>query len=148
MKISWAHGLIAFFILYIGYLVGTVIKSTTVTHNLVVEDYYAHDLAYQEMYVNAFRNREQLENDLAIEFNDELKQLHFQFGESRKKLEGKIHFYRPSDKGQDQIHDFQLKSPQDQLTLPTDQMIPGKWILKVRWQDELREYYKEEEIIL
>ena len=63
----WGHGLIIFFILYIGYLVGTVIKSRSINHNLVVDDYYAHDLAYQKMYVDASTNRQLLDADLVIE---------------------------------------------------------------------------------
>lgn len=148
MKISWAHGLIIFFILYIGYLVGTVIKSSTVVHNLVVEDYYAHDIAYQKWYVDAAENRELLHKDLSIEVDSYSHQIQFKFGVNSQQLIGKVHFYRPSDKRLDQHHDFNLSANETDFGLATHSLHPGRWIIKIRWNDGVRDYYKEESIII
>lgn len=142
----WGYGLIVFFICYISYLVITVIMSTRVDHSLVVDEYYKHDLAYQDMYLNSVANRSVLETDLQVQFDNQRKSLVFDFGSSATDRVGEILLYRPANQGADVLIPFEIGSIEDKYELDTTQLLHGNWTVKVRWTDGTLEYYKEQRI--
>lgn len=148
VKIGWGRGLVIFFILYISYLVVTVIKSTQVHHSLVIEDYYQHDIDYQKMYVAPIENRNTLASDLFIKVNAEDQLVNLDFGTLTHRLKGEILFYRPSDKSLDRRIDFNLKPEEQHIDVPTNDLLNGRWTIKVRWEDDSMNYYKEEDIVI
>ena len=144
MKLNWGTSIAIFYIAFAVTMVGFVIKSKTYDHSLVTDDYYAQDLAYQHHY-DKMVNAKALANDLTIGKVGE--QVQFLFPKEIEQPNGEILFYRASDKSKD----FTVKVSTDSnglQTVPTSQLVPGRWTVKVDWQGGGKEFYKEQVVIL
>ena len=62
-------------------------------------------------------------------------------------IAGNVWLYRPSDKGQDIHHDFQLLNELE-WTKQIGKLENGRWKVKIDWKAGSRSYFQEEEIIL
>ena len=146
MKISWGHALVIFFVLYISMLVGFVIKSTTVDHSLVVENYYDHDIAYQAK-LDKITNRNLLDTDLRIQYMAAENNLALDFGprSSVKKVE--VQMYRASNKDLDFTKALAI-SDEKVYDLSLPEMLPGLWKVRVNWDDKDRSYFKEQDLYI
>ncbi len=140
-KFNWGHGILVFYICFVGAVVTALVASFGVDHSLVVDDYYAKDLSYQKQYTKAQNNldaeRVTIDNDktshsLTIDFTE------------AEKVKGSVDFYRPSDKSKD----FKVDLSDKETTIDTKEMLPGKWILKIDWMEQGKPYYKEEMIFI
>jgi len=69
------------------------------------------------------------------------------FGDQKVSVKGIITFYRASSKKDDFASEFVVK---DNVTYSQKipQLKPGKWQIKVQWNDGTRDYYKEEDIYI
>ncbi|MBK9015370.1 MAG: FixH family protein [Saprospiraceae bacterium] len=144
MKLNWGTSIAIIYGLFAITMVGFVIKSKSIDHTLVVDDYYAKDLAYQQQY-DKLTNSQALANDLKIsKMTDGVQLL---FPTDIQQSSGEILFYRADDKSKD----FSLKiapDAQGQQLVPTDQLTPGRWTVKVDWQAGGKPFYKEQVVIL
>lgn len=145
MKINWGTALLIFFILYIGNLVRVVIKSRTIDHTLVVDNYYDHDIKYQER-VDKINNRNLLTEDLEINYSQEEKVLRLAFGKDMKVRKANLQMYRASDKSADFTRAIEAGVAETEVSLPD--LKKGKWKIKVEWSDEHRTYIKEKDIYI
>ena len=144
MKFNWGTSIAIIYSLFAATMVGFVIKSKSIDHALVVDDYYAKDLAYQSQY-DKLTNSRALANDLKISTLAEGVQ--FQFPKELQQVSGEVLFYRTDDKAKD----FTLKiapDTQGQQLVPTDQLTPGRWTVKVDWQASGKPFYKEQDVFL
>jgi hypothetical protein len=144
MKLNWGTSIAIVYGLFTITMVGFVIKSKSMDHSLVTEDYYAKDLAYQQQY-DKLTNSQALANDLTIGKVGEGVQ--FVFPKETQQPNGEILFYRADDKSKD----FSIKiapDAQGQQLVPTDKLTPGRWTVKVDWQAGGKPFYKEQVVIL
>lgn len=146
IKFHWGHGIIVFFIFYIGFLLTAVVKSRGIDHSLVAKDYYAQDIAYDQQY-QKINNRNSLKQDLKIEYQANNHNIVLDFGNESKNLDGKIAFYRPSDISQDYTEKFLVETG-GVIQFSSQLMQQGRWIVKVEWTDQEKTYYKEEVIFI
>ncbi|MBI1226075.1 MAG: hypothetical protein GC192_12640 [Bacteroidetes bacterium] len=144
MKLNWGKSIAIFYIAFAATMVGFVVKSKSFDHDLVVEDYYAKDLAYQKQY-EKLENSKSLSTDLTIGKVGEGVQLVFPKGIQQPS--GDILFYRADDKGKDFSVKIAADANGNQL-VPTTQLTPGRWTVKVDWQAGGKEFYKEQVVIL
>lgn len=144
MKFNWGTGIALFYGLFVAVLVFAVFKSRTYDNSLVSEHYYADDLAYQKHY-NKLINSQSLQHDLQIvKLN---KNITFQFPAEVGKAQGEIQFFCPFDSKQD----FKVAvnpDTQQQQRVDVAKLKNGRWKIKVDWQADGKDYYKEEAIIL
>lgn len=145
MKFSWGTGIALFYGTFVAVLVVVVIRSFSVDHDLVVEDYYKEDLAYQSHYVK-LENAQKLTNGLLISLNREQEHVRFQFPVELGANQGVIRFYRPSDKGLDFEVPVQPDANGEQF-VPSRDLKPGLWKVQVDWQAGGKPYFKEESIM-
>lgn len=145
MKFNWGTGIAIFYTLFVLVLVFAVIKSTTVDHSLVMEDYYQKDLEYQS-HIDKEVNAQGLETDLQIGYSDTDRLIRFQFPLELGSASGTILFFRPSDKAFDFEVAIQPNETGEQV-VPADKMLPGLWKVKVDWSAGGTAYYKEDTII-
>jgi hypothetical protein len=145
MKINWGTALLIFFILYIGNLVRVVIKSRTIDHSLVVENYYDHDINYQEK-VDKINNRNLLAEDLDINYDQQDKVLKLAFGSDSHVTKANLEMYRASDKRSDFSKTIEAGVEETEISLPD--LKKGKWKIKVEWSDNDRTYLKEKDIYI
>lgn len=145
MKFNWGTGIAIFYTLFVLALVFAVVKSTTVDHSLVTEDYYQKDLDYQSQ-IDKEVNAQGLETDLLIRYSDPERIIRFQFPTDLGPASGSILFFRPSDKALDFEWPIQPDEAGEQV-IPTNNMLPGLWKVKVDWRAGEKVYYKEDTII-
>lgn len=137
----WGHGITVFYIFFVGIVITALIASFSVDHSLVVDDYYATDLAYQKRYdktVNSINSP-----ILKITQDASVAEVTIAF-KTEKQVTGKAHWYRPSD----QSADFDMKLEGTITKVSTDTLLRGKWVLKVEWTIDGTTSYAEEQIFI
>lgn len=140
-KFNWGHGIFLFFVVFVGTLITVLVASRRVDHSLVVDDYYAQDLAYQSTYNKA---KNSLEDRDLLDIKTSAHNVVFDFN-SEDPIEGNIHFYRPSNKKMDFTIQIDNKH---KLEVDRSKIQKGKWKIKVDWTIGNKSYYKEEELYL
>ena len=141
IKINWGQGIAIFLIIYVGILVTALISSMRVDHSLVAKDYYAQDLAYQSRYEK--ESKQIAADNLSVQYNREEQIMTFQFADAHT-ISGSVHFYRPSNAS----HDFVQALSATTAVVSTKDMIPGKWKVKVDWEQDGQAYYKQMDMYL
>lgn len=129
------------------YVVGVLIFvgfSTTQKINLVSKDYYPKEIRYQEQ-IDKIRNALQMETQVQI--NQTGGDLQIKFPVSMKKAEGDITLYRPSDYESDVKYTIDLNDSGIQM-VNTEQLLQGRYTVKIDWKYDGKEFYKEEAIYL
>ncbi|MFT4534487.1 MAG: nitrogen fixation protein FixH [Saprospiraceae bacterium] len=140
-KFHWGHGITIFYIIFVGVVVTALIASFSVDHSLVVDDYYATDLAYQSRYD---KTKNSLQSQmLHISKDADLQETTIGL-KTEKPVKGKAQWYRPSD----QSADFIVELKGNETIVSTDELLKGKWILKVEWTIEGKTSYAEEQIFV
>lgn len=140
MKFNFGTGIFVFLVIFICTLIFVVLKSTTIDHSLVAEDYYNDDIHYQQQYDKKSRSNG---SDM-VRFNDSGEQLVIQFSDNTAP-NGTISFYRPSDKSLDFSKNIALDEKL-QMVFAKSEIAKGKWKIKVDWSEKEKTYYKEFEI--
>ena len=134
MKINWGTGIVIAFVCFISFILFFVIKMNTndkYSHDLVTEEYYKQELAYQQQ-INEQKNAISLGKELSITIKNNMLCISFPESLDLAKLKGHLEFYRPSDKSQDFKIPIQLKYGR-QFFLPIENLTKGRWNLTVRW---------------
>lgn len=143
MKFNWGTGIAIFYTIFAAVMISLVVRSFGHDNSLVREDYYRHDLAYQAHYDKLVNSRG-LKTDLQIELRAKEHELHFRFPQDLGPIEGQIHFYRPSGKDQDFRVPVNAKDAATDLTLSTADLTAGLWQIRVDWNANGKDYYKEQ----
>lgn len=126
---------------FVTMMVTLVVLSSQQDIPLVRNDYYEHDLKYNE-HLTRMGNSQKLTKNVAVNYDEPNGKVTLQFPEEMKSLSGEILVFRPSQEG----IDFTLpieKLENNQLTFGTSEMLKGKWKLKINWENESTAYYKE-----
>lgn len=139
----WGHGITVFYIIFVAAVVSVLIASFGVDHSLVADDYYAEDLAYQQQYTKTQNGLEEGEDKLVVNVDAAQGTLEIVV-DANAPINGKVHFYRPSDQSQD----FSVDLKSVNSTISTSSLLKGKWILKVEWNEGDKPYYQERQIYI
>lgn len=138
-KIAVAYSL---FVVFMILLVIACVKQNDIF--LVSEDYYKQEIEYQDR-IDNISNATQLANPVTVELNDETQTLRIDLTKESVGSEGKVTFYRPSDPELDR--DFPVKlSAAGIQEFPTKSLAKGLWLIKVQWQKDGKNYYKEQKV--
>lgn len=146
MKLSWGTWIAIAYSIFAGAMIFALVKSFSVDHSLVVEDYYAHDLAYQTQF-DKEKNSLALQENLKISLLENERSVLIQYPADMKNVAGKILFYNPSDKKSDFSKDVQPGENNSQI-IPLEKAKPGRWKVQVDWQADGKPFFKETEIYL
>jgi hypothetical protein len=136
---NWGQGITVFYIVFVGVVVTALVASFSVDHTLVVDDYYAKDIAYQSQY-------EKIQNDInsdKVIIKQDQDNIIINFPDVNA-ISGTIQFYRASDKSKDFTH--QITSVSEVISIKGK--AAGKWKMKIDWMEGNKAFYKEEVIIL
>lgn len=144
-KIGWG-GKIA--ILYGGFVLliaALVTGSMRQDFDLVADDYYQQELAYQDV-LDAGKNQSALSapadiyanaTDVVITFPDEFK---------GKAINGNVHFYSPIDETWDK--QVKLENTGAVVTVPRSELQNTRYTIKLSWDADAKNYYQESDINL
>jgi len=135
---NWGKGIFIFYSLFVVAILSVVYFSFTQDVNLVAEDYYKQELAYEDQ-ISRIRNTNELANKPTVVLKSNFIELTFPKEITPK---GNILFFRPSDSSKDRRIPIALSvNGTQQIDFSTQQQ--GKWIAKLLWSDDSKEYYQE-----
>jgi len=135
MKINWGTGIVIAFIVFIGFilfLIITMMTKDTYDFDLVTEEYYKEELAFQEE-IDAETNAQLLSENVSINRVDGGLLVVFPKNFEIDKIEGSVFVYRPSNK---QL-DFEIPLndlSENKLLLPSNRLVGGRWNISVSWK--------------
>ena len=140
---SWPIGLTIVFIVFFLYLIGFIVLSQMNRSDLVTDNYYDEEMAYQDQIERIERSRK-LNQQVSLnhDIKNKIIELKFPSEIDPHIISGNILFFRPSDAKQDQIHPIQLDN-QGRQNLDIKQLSQGMWRVKIFWQMDSVEYYDE-----
>ncbi|NND61676.1 MAG: FixH family protein [Flavobacteriaceae bacterium] len=147
MKINWGTGLVIGMAIFIGFIMFFVIKMSTddkYSHDLVTEDYYKKDLAYQEE-IDAEQNSKDLSENISGERVSNGWLLRFPASFDPARVEGTVFLYRPSNEQLD--FDFPLVLSGSNLLIPDKRLLDGRWNITVSWEYDGKKYMYKESIV-
>jgi nitrogen fixation protein FixH len=140
MKLNWGTGIVLAFIGFISFILFFVIRMNTddrANHDLVTEDYYKKELAYQKE-IDAEKEAKALPHQLQIEKAEEGLLIRFPEHMDPAKISGKVSLYRPSNKHLD--FDFPISLSNAHLLIPDKRLLDGRWDINIRWTYEGKDY--------
>jgi hypothetical protein len=140
MRIPWNWGtkLLIAMILFIGFMLVLVFLCIKSENDLVESDYYPKGLKYQDR-INEIQNALPLKDQFWIEQKIDNLELHYPPIQADSTS---LVFFRPSDQKRDVIVPFQPDSS-GLLLFSSTQFIPGKYLMKIYWNDSRKGYYIE-----
>ncbi|MEC3908310.1 FixH family protein [Tamlana sp. 2201CG12-4] len=146
MKINWGTGIVLAFIGFISFIMYFVITMNVdkdFEHELVTEDYYAEELAYQED-IDKLNNAKILKENISYKKSDQGLTIKFPESLDYKNITGKVFLYRPSNKQLDFETAISLSNPY--LLIPDKRLVDGRWNIKIDWQYKGKSYLFKEPI--
>ncbi len=143
IKINWGTGIVIAMVLFMIFILSFVYKSLTpeYTHELVSEDYYKDELLYQEE-IDKLNNAVKLDTKITLNNSDKGINIKFPENLEYQKVEGTISFQRYSNSNLDFVKSITLNS--NQYLIPDSILVSGKWIVKIDWNYEGKEYLFKE----
>ena len=116
--------------------------------NLVAGDYYEREIEYQDQ-IDRIINFRDLEDKPVFDYVHETKEYVLKFPGPVKHddFNGQVHFFRPSNAALDRV--FQINDTNKHVfSFEVTDMVKGRWIVKINWVADGKEYYFEKIISL
>ncbi len=133
MKINWGTAIVLVFIGFISFIMYFVVKMNTnekYSHDLVTEEYYKEELAFQKE-IDAEENAKALKNNIEVKKTEDGLLIVFPEDINYTSISGTISLYRPSNKKLDFEIPIALSSPE--LIIKDENMIEGRWNITIDW---------------
>jgi hypothetical protein len=147
MKNNWGTYIVIAFALFISFIMYFVLKVQTDSkydNDLVVEEYYKHDVHFQHEMAR-IQNAHDLKTKPTITVNENGVTIAFPADFTPKDIKGTVAIYRPSNKK----FDFQVPisfTDSASLLIAKDKLIGGEWYVNMEWQYKGKPYLTKEKI--
>ena len=148
MKINWGTSIViafALFITFILYFVFKVQTNSKYDNELVVEEYYKHDVHFGDE-MTRVQNAQDLVSKPTISITSEGISISFPEAFVPKNIKGKVSLYRPSNKKLDFEIPISLSSPT--LLIPKKSLVDGRWDINMEWQYEGKAYLTKDVVYI
>jgi len=146
MKLNWGTSIIIAFVAFIGFILFFVVRMSMddrANHDLVTDEYYRAELAYQKE-IDAETNARDADNRPSIKKTPEGLLIAFPDGLEKKHLKGNVSLYRPSNKHLD--FDLPLSLSNSHLLIPDKRLLDGRWDIKISWKYQGKEFLHKESL--
>ncbi len=146
MKISWGVGITITIIVFTVVSVAFIFFAFSQDVNLVTDDYYARELAYEDQ-IQKIKRTKELPEQLNIAVDNNYIYLQFPKMFDKDSIKGTILLYRPASRHKDAVYSI---TPNDSnlVVIPTDTLIEGMWRIKVEWNANDTSYYNEKIVMV
>ncbi|UII77060.1 FixH family protein [Flagellimonas sp. HMM57] len=147
MKLNWGTSIVLAFIAFISFILYFVVRMSmddSVNHDLVTDDYYKQELAYQKE-IDASNSASEMGVDLKLEKSEEGLKIFFPEQYDHKKIKGTVSLYRPSNKHLDV--DFPISLSKTHLLIPDNSLLDGRWDIKIKWQYQGKHFLHKEKLV-
>ncbi|MBP6180677.1 FixH family protein [Flavobacterium sp.] len=148
MKINWGTGIIiafGLFMTFILYFVFKVQSDSKYDNELVVEEYYKHDVHFGEE-MKRIQNAHDLVQKPMITVASEGITIVFSDVFVPKNIKGKVSLYRPSTKKLD--FEIPISLSNATLLIPKKSLAGGRWDINMEWQYKEKSYLTKETIYI
>ena len=139
-KFNWGTGLVVGMLLFIGFIMVTMMTDDSYDHDLVVEEYYKQELVLNER-LAARQNVATLSSPIKSQRAEQGWMLKFPKELNNDNTKGTVFLYRPSDKQLDS--DFPLVLSESNLLIPETRLLGGPWNITVQWEHGGKSYQYE-----
>ncbi|MEM9646931.1 MAG: FixH family protein [Bacteroidota bacterium] len=146
MKINWGTGIVLAFVAFISFILYFVVRMSmddSANHDLVTDDYYKQELAYQNE-IDASNSASKMNAKLRIKKTADGLTVVFPERFDPKKIKGLVSLYRPSNKHLD--IDFPISLSNTHLLIPDNSLVGGRWDITVKWTYEGKTFLHKEKL--
>ncbi|UOB18913.1 FixH family protein [Abyssalbus ytuae] len=146
MKINWGTGIVLAFIGFISFIMYFVIKVNTndkYNHDLVTEEYYKKELAFQQQ-LDKQKKAKKAGIIPTIHKSNEGLVVSFPANTDYSKISGNVFLYRPSNKQLD--FEIPISLSTSSLLIPNKHLLDGRWNIEIEWIIDGEEYFYKEEL--
>ncbi len=130
MKFNWGTGILIFLILFLLACAAFITFAMRQDVNLVHKDYYEKGVDYTEQ-MSVDERSQPFKNDFKVTNQNDFLVVNIEESLSAKIDSGKVLMFRPSNSKQDILYDLKAKS--NTISLPKENLISGRYILKIYW---------------
>ena len=142
---NWGWSIVLAFSLFGAFIIALVVRSFQETIDLVSEDYYQQELGYQQQIDKMINHQALL---VPLSFSQQAQRLVVQFpNDLAAEVQGTIQLFRPSDARSDRTLTIAL-NPARQQIIATNELVKGRYKIKVDWTSGEEAYYTEELIFI
>lgn len=131
MKFTWGTGIFVFMTAFVLLMTSFMIRAASNQEELVAENYYEQELAYQQQ-IDKLNRSAALSEDLTLTSNDAGLSLQFPSWTSGKAVTGTVQLQRPSDQRADDKLDLLLDG-KGHMVIPTADRLKGAYNVLVEW---------------
>ena len=146
-KISWPAGIVialGSFIIFILFFVYKVTFLPEYDHHLVSEDYYKDELNYQQE-IDQQNNADELKENVTYEKVTEGVLINFPSEFNPTQITGTISFQRLSNHKLD--FEFPIKLITSNFLIPDENLVEGRWNIKIEWVVNGKKFLFKEKIM-
>ena len=146
MKFNWGTGIVLAFIGFISFVMYFVIRMNTedrAYHELVTQEYYKRELAYQNE-IDAEKNAVAANAQLKISKTEEGLAVRFPEKFETKEITGKVSLYRPSNRHLD--FNFPISLSNTHLLIPDSRLLDGRWDITIEWSYKGKTFLHKEKL--
>ena len=149
IKVNWGTSIVIAFVLFISFIMYFVLKVQTDSkydNELVVEEYYKHDVHFQDEMVR-IQNAHDLKSKPVITVDVNGITVVFPADFTPGAIKGTVALYRPSNKK----FDFQVPlsfTDSASLFIPKNKLIGGEWDINMEWKYKGKSYLTKEQIYI
>jgi hypothetical protein len=144
MKFNWGTGIALTYVVFIGFMVTSYIRSRNYDPGLVDKDYYNLDLNYQARLVKK-QNAGQLAVPPAVRFDIGAKSVEVALPAEMSSATGTAKCYRSATTEEDFTTQFDHSNT---LSIPAGKMTPGRWHIELDWEVAGKTYFYETTFIV
>lgn len=142
MKFNWGTGIAIFSACFMLMILGFVFNSFSHRTQLVSEDYYQQELAYQER-IEQTGNAQEIDSEVAVAYQNGELQLQYPAAD----WQGKVTFFRPSNNKLD----FSLPIAMDEAqvqNIRNAKLLSGLWRMRFSWESAGKKFYREQSMVI
>lgn len=149
IKFNWGTAIVIAFALFISFILYFVFKvqsDSKYDNELVVEEYYKHDVHFQDEMARV-QNAHDLKEKPVITVATDGVTVTFPPSFSPKDIKGSVALYRASNKK----FDFQLPlsfTDSASLFIPKEKFVGGEWYINMEWKYSGKAYLTKEKVYI
>lgn len=145
MKMNWGLKIILAYGTFVAGIMYMVYMSSQQNRDLVSENYYADELAYQKV-IDQSSNTASLQSNVEVSTSDHTLEIVFPKAFEHTTIEANWLLYYAADESKDLKGNFNTSALNQSIELPKNAR--GNYLLKLNWKANNAEYYFEKSIFI
>lgn len=145
MKFNWGHGIFLGITAFIVFILFMVFSATQIDYDLVSEDYYDQEIAYED-HIRAVENTNTLTTEMLLETSEGHVILQLPQELRQEGATATVHFFRADNATNDFI--LAMENTNTVLSVPFSDLIKGEYTVKVTCTMQDKQYYFERAVVI